>query len=143
MKTVIICMLLFLAFAIISCNRPVQERHSLAQEIDNKLLKVFETGNIDSLESIISPEFINHSGTDIVGIDSLKKGVQEFHARFAPKQMEIKRQWADDEYVADWVRYTGAKTNMVVEGIEVTRYANGKAVEHWFFPKRQAREPTN
>ena len=52
---------------------------------------------------------------------------------------EIKRQLADEEYVADWVHFSGSSLIVVIEGIELTRYANGKAVKHWVFLNSQGR----
>lgn len=105
-------------------------------EADNALLKAFETGDVSKLDNYISADFLNHTGGN-VGVDSLKSGIKKFHASFKPAKMESKRQLTDGEYVADWVRYTGVNPAMVIEGIEMTKYHNGKALEHWFFPAAQ------
>ncbi|MBK8291394.1 MAG: nuclear transport factor 2 family protein [Flammeovirgaceae bacterium] len=107
-------------------------------DADNILLSVFETGDVSKLDAIIARDFINHAGADKIGLDSLKTMVKGFHARMKNVKVEVVRQLADDEYVADWVRFIG-ENNMVIEGIEMTRYSNGKAKEHWFFPGGQPR----
>ncbi|SKB46827.1 nuclear transport factor 2 family protein [Dyadobacter psychrophilus] len=106
------------------------ERNKSANET---LLKAFQTGDVSALDGIIAPDFVNHAG-ERVGVDSLKVGIVRFHARFKPDRMEIKRQLMDGEYFSDWIRYVGSDSSMVIEGIEMTRYTNGKAMEHWFFP---------
>ncbi|GAB3551073.1 hypothetical protein GCM10027577_31090 [Spirosoma fluminis] len=115
-----------------------QRKRNLAS--DKVLIGVFESGDVDKLDAIIDPAFVNHAATgDRTGLDSLKTGVRRFHARMKTVKVELKRQLSDDEYVSDWVRFLGANPAMVIEGMEVTRYVNGKAVEHWFFPNSQPR----
>lgn len=103
---------------------------------DYALLQVFETGDVSKLDSIIAPNFVNHAGPgDQQGLAAQKAMVQGFHKHMPDVKLEVKKRWADDDYVSDWIVYTGKA--MVIEGIELTRYANGKAVEHWFFPSSQ------
>ena len=100
---------------------------------DYTLLQIFETGDVSRLDSIIAPDFVNHSGpSDHQGLAAQKEMVQAFHQQVPDVKMVVKKRWADDDYVSDWIIYTGKTT--LIEGIELTRYANGKAVEHWFFP---------
>lgn len=51
--------------------------------------------------------------------------------------MEVITQMSNDDYVADWVQFTGSNPSISIEGMEVTRYTDGLAREHWFFPKNQ------
>ena len=105
---------------------------------DNTLLKVFETGNVALLDSIISPDFVNHTAMgDRQGIEILKTQVKGFHANFKPTKVELVKRLCDEEYVSDWIRFIGEAPNALIEGIEMTKYINGKAVEHWFFPNSQ------
>ena len=107
--------------------------------IDKILLKVFESGDVTPLDGIISPDFINHTagGDDRIGIENLRTMVRGFHANFKPNKIEIVRQLVDNEYVADWVKFIGENPKMIIEGIEMTRYKDEKAIEHWFFPYSQ------
>jgi len=107
-------------------------------DADNVLLKAFETGDVSQLDLVIDPEFLNHAG-EKKGVDSLKMMIRGFHARMNNLKLELKRQLADDEYVFDWVRFINSGPDIIIEGMEVTRYANGKAIEHWFFPGGQSR----
>ena len=150
MRSLVLASAIFLLLAFASCrgSRPIHGSATMATSsqqqrnitADKVLISVFETGDVAKLDAIIDPAFVNHIGTeDRVGLDNLKTMVQGFHARMKTVKVELKRQLSDEEYVSDWVRFIGADPNMVIEGMEVTRYANGKAVEHWFFPNRQAR----
>ena len=135
-----------MVFTFLSCNNNTKKidssncADSLRQQniaADNQYLKAIHTGDASLLEMVIDSVFVNHRPTgDIIGIDTLKASVTSFYSRVNNLEMEVLRQWADDEYVADWVRYKGNNLT-TIEGIEVTRYSNKKAVEHWFFPKRE------
>lgn len=114
-----------------------QRQRNLAA--DAALIGIFESGDVDKLDAIIDPAFVNHASTgDRVGLDSLKTGVRTFHARMKRVKIDRKHQLTDGNYISDWVRFNGADPSMAFEGMEVTRYMNGKAVEHWFFPNSQA-----
>lgn len=125
------------SYAQVSSNQQRQKNI----EADSVLLNVFATGDVSKLDAIIAPDFINHAGIDKVGLDSLKAMVKGFHQRVPNVKLEVIRQFADEEYVSDWVRFSGSNGTMV-EGMEVTRYANGKAIEHWFFVNNQRPQQT-
>lgn len=123
---------------LLSCNRAFTQTMEKNIIADNALLKVFETGDITVLDGIISPKIIIHAADgDKQGIEALKMMVNGFHANFKPTKLELLRRLSDNEYVSDWVRMIGQTPNAVIEGIEMTRYEDGKAVEHWFFPNSQ------
>jgi predicted SnoaL-like aldol condensation-catalyzing enzyme len=54
---------------------------------------------------------------------------------------EIIKELADDEYVFSWLRFTGTTSGIMgmpagpynMTSIEVVRFKDGKAVEHWGF----------
>ncbi|SDF22426.1 hypothetical protein SAMN05421636_1224 [Pricia antarctica] len=117
-----------------SC-KPSESTQKLNIKADNILMKVFETGDVGKLDNIIATDFVNHAGGDKLGLDSLKVMVRGFHSNVKNPKMENITQMANDDYVCDWVRFTGNNPVIVVESMEVTRYANGFAQEHWFFRK--------
>ena len=144
----------FTAFAVsffVSCNNTNTKvasanMSSQAQkniEVDNMISDAFKTGDAGKLDSLVSPDFIDHTDMgDKKGVDSLKSMLAMMHSQFKDMKMETKRQWADDDYVVDWVRYTGTNPTAMmgmpagpydIKGMEVARFSNGKAVEHWFF----------
>ncbi|MCR9062647.1 MAG: nuclear transport factor 2 family protein [Cytophagales bacterium] len=136
----VMCLLL-INYVTTYAQESVMENTQIQKNItaDKVLLKVFETGNVTLLDDIISPDFINHTASgDRVGIENLKTMVQGFHDTFKPTKIELLRQLSDDEYVADWVRFCNQSS--VIEGIEMTKFKDGRAVEHWFFPNSQKGE---
>ncbi|HEY4327175.1 MAG TPA: nuclear transport factor 2 family protein [Mucilaginibacter sp.] len=109
------------------------------QAANDEFLRALQTGDVSKLGDIAGPDFVNHGVGEKVGPDSLKASIQTFYARFKPTKVEVKTRVMNGEYFGDWIKYTGANPGMVIEGIEMTRYSNGKAVEHWFFPGGQPR----
>lgn len=55
------------------------------------------------------------------------------------------REVADEDYVYSWMRYSGTSDGSMgmpkgpydMESIEVSKYKDGKAVEHWAFMEMQ------
>ena len=148
MKTngIIIIILLIFTFPLISFSQNDSMAKVISsteaqknQAADDVFLKALQTGDVNGLDSIISPEFVNHGVGEKVGIDSLKASIQMFYLRFKPTKAEVKTRIANGEYFGDWIRYSSGSSAMIFEGIEMTRYSNGKAVEHWFFPGNQIR----
>ena len=140
LKSIYLIFLLLISCTVLSAQDRNLQNAMIPKNIaiDNVLLKVFETGNTALLDDIISPEFINHTSMgDRVGIENLKTMVQGFHTSFKPTKVEVVRQLSDDEYVSDWIKFINS--NSVIEGIELTKYKDGKAVEHWFFLNSQRR----
>ena len=109
------------------------------QKADDELLKALQTGDVSNLGDIAGSRFINHGAGEQIGPDSLKSSIKMFYSRFNPARVEIISRTTDGEYFGDWIRYIGSNAGFVFEGIEMTKYANGKAIEHWFFPNNQRR----
>jgi predicted ester cyclase len=146
----------FALFAFASCNTSADNKvaapstSSQAQkniDADKIISEAFESGDAGKLDGVVASDFVDHTDMgDKKGIDSLKSGLNMIHSQFKDMKMELKRQWADDEYVVDWTRYTGTNPTAMmgmpagpfdIKGMEVTRFMNGKAVEHWFFDDSQ------
>jgi predicted ester cyclase len=146
----------FALFAFASCNTSADNKvaapstSSQAQkniDADKIISEAFESGDAGKLDGVVASDFVDHTDMgDKKGIDSLKSGLNMIHSQFKDMKMELKRQWADDEYVVDWTRYTGTNPTAMmgmpagpfdIKGMEVTRFTNGKAVEHWFFDDSQ------
>ena len=104
--------------------------------------KAFETGDVSQIDSVVASDFIDHRPTgDVKGTDSLKAMITMMKNAGTLKS-EIKKQLADDEYVMAWMRWTGTTTVPMdgmpagpvdMNGVEVVRFKDGKAVEHWPF----------
>ena len=146
----------FALFVFASCNTSADNNVAAASttsqaqknmDADKIISEAFEKGDPSKLDGVVASDFVDHTDMgDKKGIDSLKSELNMIHSQFKDVKMELKRQWADDEYVVDWMRYTGSNPTATmgmpvgpfdIKGMEVTRFADGKAVEHWFFDDSQ------
>ena len=102
----------------------------------------FDTGDISRIDSVVASDFVDHTPKgDIKGVDSLKAMITMMKNAGTMKS-EIKKEFADDEYVMAWMRWAGTSNGSMpdmpagpvdMNGIEVVRFRDGKAVEHWAF----------
>lgn len=108
--------------------------------------KAFETGDVSKIDSVVSADFVDHTDHgDKKGADSLKAMVKFFYSNFKDTKAEKIREVADGDHVWSWMHYTGtsvgsaamAKGPYDIKGIEITKFKDGKAVEHWGFMDMQ------
>lgn len=101
----------------------------------------FQTGDISKIDSVVASDFVDHTERGDMGRDSLKAMIKVMHATNKDMKMEIIKDLADDEYVFSWMRFTGTSDGSMgmpagpydMRSIEVVRFKDGKAVEHWGF----------
>jgi len=122
-----------------------EEQKNLAAS--NVVNKAFETGDVSSIDSVVSENFIDHTDRgDMKGTDSLKAMVKMIHSSFKDMKMEKIHEVADGDYVYNWNRYTGTSNGSMgmpkgpydMTAIEVSKFKDGKAVEHWSFMDMQS-----
>ena len=154
MKTII-----FSAFAALLCffTSCTSKTESTSEKNDNSqqqkniaasdvISKAFETGDVSGIDSVVSDDFIDHTDRgDKKGRDSLKAMVTWIHSSMKDMKMEKVREVADGDYVYSWMRYTGTSDGSMgmpkgpydMSAIEVAKFKDGKAVEHWSFMDMQ------
>ena len=103
----------------------------------------FQTGDVSRIDQVVASDFLDHTPNgDMKGTDSLKAMITMMKNAGDVKS-EIKKVLADDEYVMAWMHWTGTSNGSVpgmppagpidMSGVEVVRFKDGKAVEHWAF----------
>jgi predicted SnoaL-like aldol condensation-catalyzing enzyme len=101
----------------------------------------FQTGDISRIDSVVASDFVDHTPKGDYNRDSLKNMITIMKNAGTMKS-EIKKEFADDEYVMAWMHWTGTSDGSIpdlpagpydMNGIEVVRFKDGKAVEHWAF----------
>ncbi len=110
------------------------------------IMKAFQTGDVSGIDSVVSDDFLDHTDRgDMKGRDSLKAMVNWVHANMKDMKTEKVREVADGDFVYSWMRYTGTSDGSMgmpngpydMKAIEVAKYNDGKAVEHWSFMDAQ------
>ncbi len=121
-----------------------QEQKNIAAS--DVIMKAFQTGEVSGIDSVVSDDYIDHTDRgDMKGRDSLKAMVKFVHANFKDMKTEKVRDVAQKDFVYSWMRYSGTSDGTMgmpkgpydMEAIEVAKYKDGKAVEHWSFMDAQ------
>ncbi len=109
------------------------------------ITKSFDTKDFSKLGDYIAEDGIDHAGEqgDIKGLANMKTEFEKMVAAYENSKTEVIKEMADDEYVMSWQRYTGtmkmeqmgmkAGDKYDMTAIEVAKFKDGKAVEHWSF----------
>jgi predicted ester cyclase len=107
--------------------------------------KMFESGDYSKTGDYIAADAVDHAGMqgDVKGLDSIKAMFNQVSTMMGNFKNETVHELADDEYVFQWMKETStAKTDamgmkagqtVTMSAVEVTRFSNGKIVEHWTF----------
>jgi predicted SnoaL-like aldol condensation-catalyzing enzyme len=111
-------------------------------EAARKIAKAFETGDASLIDSVVADDFVDHTDRGVkVGKDSLKAMVNFVRTNFKDMKGETIKEMADGDYVFQLIRYTGTSDGTMgmpagpydMHTMEVSRYKDGKAVEHWAY----------
>jgi len=145
MKKIILSATAALACFCISCNENKGGISAGAQknlDAAHAINKAIETGDVSKLGDYIAADCVDHSDRgDVKGVDSIKAELAMVHTMGNDMKSEIIKELADDEYVFQWMRFTGTNTvpamgplgKYDMTCIETSKYKDGKAVEHWTF----------
>ncbi len=104
--------------------------------------KAFETGDVSGIDSTVADDFLDHTDKgDVKGKDSLKAMIMHMHTSFPDMKTETKNTAANGDYVYGWMHYSGNSDGSMgmpkgpydMSAIELVKFNDGKAVEHWSF----------
>jgi steroid delta-isomerase-like uncharacterized protein len=106
--------------------------------------EMFNTGKMDDLGKYIADNFIEHQQEpgQKPGLAGLKESMTQFRVGFPDLKFTVEHITADSTMIWAQVRMTGTNSGMFmgmpannkkidVEGVDIVRLENGKAVEHW------------
>ncbi len=125
-------------------NENAQEEKNIAAS--DVITKAFQTGDVSGIDSVVADDFVDHTDRgDKKGRDSLKAMVKFVHSNFKDMKTEKVREVAEGDYVFSWMRYSGTSDGTMgmpkgpydMSAIEVAKFKDGKAVEHWSFMEMQ------
>jgi predicted SnoaL-like aldol condensation-catalyzing enzyme len=154
MKKILISAFAGLICICTSCNNPAPTTTTTTGDTDNKaqeekniaasdvIMKAFQTGDVSGIDSVIADDFVDHTDMgDKNGKDSLKAMVKFVHTNFTDMKFDKVRDAADGDYVYSWITYSGngngtmgmPKGPYKFSAIELSKFKDGKAVEHWSF----------
>jgi predicted ester cyclase len=149
MKKFLFSIVAGVACIVVSCTAKNEGGMSAAAkknlEANQAITKCFETGDFSKLGDYIAEDAVDHAGSqgDVKGLANIKTEMEKMMSGMADSKTEIIKELADDEYVMSWMKVSGTlKTDMMgmkagdkIDGrsIELSRFKDGKVVEHWTF----------
>ena len=160
MKKYLLMITAGLATAFSSCNNEKKnEENKPAESKANPVIeknleavhninKFFETGDVSLIEKSIAIGAIDHAGPngDLVAtnMDSVKAYFVKMRNGFEMSKMEMVKEWADEEYVVQWMKYSGTSKEAATGvpagqkfenayDVHINKFKDGKSVEHWEF----------
>ncbi len=148
MRKLIFCSTILFSCVFISCNSGSGGLSATAKknlEVNKTIMKAYEAGDFSKMGDYIAANAVDHAGEngDINGLESIIKEMQRYRDMMTDSKTEVKREMADDEYVMTWGKFSGtlkadgmgkkAGERMEMTSVDVSRFKDGKAVEHWSF----------
>lgn len=143
---------IFVCSLFLSCSNEADNEHQAAKLNLEKnktsmtiIFKAFETGKFEDMSSIIAPDIIDHNPEHSIketGIEGLKESMEMYRGAFPDLKINVKLMTAEGDVVTSHYNMTGTNTGpmagmpatnkrMNVDGVDILRFKDGKAVEHW------------
>ena len=132
---------------LISCNDKSGPSAAAQKNLDamHGVNACFESKDFSKLGDYIAEDAVDHAGEtgDIKGLANMKTEFKKMVEGYKDSKTTVTKELADDEYVMSWQNYSGTlvtdqmgmkagdKFNM--SAVEVAKFKDGKAVEHWSF----------
>ncbi len=146
MKTGFSLLAFLLLFVSSGYAQQTKSQSARNKETTIKIIKAFDAGDADALENWIAKDAVTHSdtppGMKSSGLEAVKEMCKMHKAAFPDMKTTIRTiATAGDTVIAYFVSVgtntgpfmgmpaTNKKINM--EGVDIIRFKNGKAVEHW------------
>ncbi|MEO6328683.1 MAG: ester cyclase [Ginsengibacter sp.] len=153
MKTILFAAFTCLLFISISCNNNAATSENKETTPEQKNIAAFETvsrafdsGDANAVDSVVADDFIDHSDHgDVKGKDSLKAMITTMHTAVKDSKTETINTAASGDYVYGWMHYKGTSDGSMgmpkgpydMTSVELVKFKDGKAVEHWAFMQPQ------
>ena len=132
MRTFVVCLVGMLVFT----ASPASATDAATQEANKKtVLEFYEMGlnrkDFDAAAKFIGPRYVQHNPTAPDGPEGFKAFLNFLREKFPDSHSEIKRVFADGDYVilhVHSVREKGSRGRAIVD---IFKLEDGKIVEHW------------
>lgn len=140
MKKTTVLFLLAATMLFVSCNSGgggLSAKAKKNKEVNSAIMKAYEAGDFSKMGDYMAADAIDHGGEmgDVKGLDSIIAQMKRYRAMMPDMKSTIVSEMADDDYVMTWAKVSGTMegkaTNMT--SVDVTKFVDGKAVEHWVY----------
>lgn len=105
--------------------------------INDSISKAFETGDFSKMGDYIAADAVDHGGEngDVKGLDNIVAEFKRYRAMMPDMKSSNSLSLANDEYVFTRATVTGTMNGKqtTMTSVDVARFKDGKAVEHWVY----------
>lgn len=114
-------------------------------EANKAVAECIQKGDFSKLGDYIADDAVDHAGAsgETKGLAAIKADLEAMSGSMSDMKYDIIKELADDEYAMMWMHMTGTmKSDMMgmkagqkvdSRAIELSRFKDGKMVEHWTF----------
>jgi len=132
----------------ISCNNNGGNGNSENISASRDIMKGIETGDTSKFVSI-APDAIDHTAgmAEVHNGDSIKMSLADIHNHVKDLKIDILGDASNGEYTYTWSKMSGTALDSVmgfpagqpfsVRSVDIIKFRNGKAAEHWGFIDQQ------
>lgn len=109
------------------------------------VMKAIETGDSTVIDTLIASDAVDHAGPNMTEMkgDSIKWMLRNMHNDISDLKIDVIADAADGDYVFTLSKMTGTtktasmgmppNTKMDMTGVDVVKFKDGKAAEHWSY----------
>lgn len=139
---VIVCLAVCMSCS--SGNGGISATAKKNSEANAAIDKMISSGDFSKLGDYIADDAVDHSDKgDIKGLAAIKANLASMSGMAENMKSVVKMDLANDEFTSTWYNWTGVwKTDgpgmkkgesYSMEAVEISKWKDGKAVEHWTF----------
>ncbi len=117
-------------------DHPGHAADATTQELNKMIVKDFyelaiNKKDFEAASKYLGPRYIQHNQRSADGADGLKDFIQFLHIKFPDAHSEIKRIFADGDYVILHVHAVRERGTRGVAVVDIFRLQDRRIVEHW------------
>lgn len=144
MKKIFLALSAFFCCYLIACNDNSNSGNDKNLSASRDIFKGIETGDTNKLAPIAT-DAVDHAGPygEVTGGDSIKAMLAQIHNHVKDLKIEILNDVSSGDYVYTWNKWSGTALDSSMgfapnqpfntSGVDVVKFRDGKAVEHWGF----------
>lgn len=106
-------------------------------EVSNAISKAYEAGDFSKMGDYIAADAVDHGGEtgDIKGLENIVAEMKRYRAMMPDMKSSNTVSLGNDDYVFTRATVTGTMNGKQINmtSIDVSRFKDGKAVEHWVY----------
>mgnify|MGYP001050113149 CR=1 FL=1 len=107
------------------------------KEVNDAIMKAYEAGDFSKMGDYIAADAVDHGGEkgDVKGLENIVSEMKRYREMMPDMKSTVIKEMVDDEYVFYWASVSGTMQGkaMTMTSLDVTKFKDGKAIEHWVF----------